>query len=122
MIDVLDRLRDIGYKVTASGDRLRCRWQGPGKPDPSVVRPLLDELRERKAEALASIRGEEQLAPPVLSKKPMELTYCRYEEEEGIYIACRLGVPEPIGRGETEFDAVMDLWGKEDALEDGYTA
>ena len=45
MTGVLTRLREIGYQVQAEGDRIKCHWQGEGKPDPEAVQPLFEELR-----------------------------------------------------------------------------
>jgi len=60
----LDQIRAIGYRVTAEGENLKLTWQGRGKPPAEQVRPLLDELRQRKAEALAALTGPESNPAP----------------------------------------------------------
>ena len=108
-MDALTKLRDMGYLIRAEGDQIRCSWQGPGKPDPATVRPLLDELRERKAEALAILRGE--------ASKPKPWTYASPDPfHPGWFVARRPGSPLE-GRGPDEFTAVMALWSHEEALE-----
>ena len=62
-MDTLTRLRNLGYEVTASGDRLKCRWTGPGDP-PEEARSLLSELSHHKGEALDFLRSEAD-RPPV---------------------------------------------------------
>jgi hypothetical protein len=54
----LDELRRLGYEVAAWGDGIVCRYVGPGRPDPTKVRPWLDVLRAEKAAALAELRAE----------------------------------------------------------------
>lgn len=109
MIDALTKLRDMGYLVQAEGDQIRCSWRGPGKPDPAVVCPLLDALRQRKAEALALLRQEG--SPP----KPWTLA-TRDPDRPGWFVARRPGSPLE-GRGATELDACLSLWDQEEAVE-----
>ncbi len=52
MTAVLSRLRATGYEIWPEAGGIVCRWQGEGAPDPATVRPLLAELRRRKAEVL----------------------------------------------------------------------
>ncbi|OGG46692.1 MAG: hypothetical protein A3F84_25155 [Candidatus Handelsmanbacteria bacterium RIFCSPLOWO2_12_FULL_64_10] len=108
-MDALTKLRDMGYLVRAEGDQIRCSWQGSGKPDPSVVRPLLNQLRDRKAEALAELRGE--------ASQPKPWTFAtRDPDRPGWFVARRPGSPLE-GRGPTEFDACLSLWDQEEAVE-----
>ena len=53
---VLSHLRAIGYQIQLEGEEIVCCWQGPGKPDAVQVRPLIEELRQHKAEAIESLR------------------------------------------------------------------
>lgn len=50
---LLDDLRDLGFQVEAVGDKLRVRHPAPTPPESG--RPLLEELRQRKAEVLAAL-------------------------------------------------------------------
>jgi hypothetical protein len=49
----LQKLSALGYTFQVEGDGLRYEWRGPGKPDPSRVRPLLALVKEHKPEVLA---------------------------------------------------------------------
>jgi len=49
---VLQQLEGMGYKITLEGTNLRLTWHGEGNPDPATVRPLLEELKRRKEEAV----------------------------------------------------------------------
>ena len=60
-MNTLDRLRALGYEVHLEGDEIVCRWQGAGKPPAAQVGPLVQELRERKPEAVAWLQADECL-------------------------------------------------------------
>ncbi|MSS72857.1 MAG: hypothetical protein EXS64_15390 [Candidatus Latescibacteria bacterium] len=60
MTTVLFRLRTMGYNIQTEGREIIYRWQGLGKPDPASVLPLLEEMRLRKAEALAVLEDVEE--------------------------------------------------------------
>lgn len=55
----LEELEAIGYAIHLEGDRIRVKYQGDGKPDPSRVKPLMAILKDHKAEALAALRQRE---------------------------------------------------------------
>ncbi len=57
-MDTVEQLRTIGYQIRLSGDRLHLKYAGSGMPNPGVVRALLGELRERKAEAIEYLQAE----------------------------------------------------------------
>ena len=57
----LSRLQAAGYQVQLEGEEIVCRWLGPGKPDAAQVRPLLEELRQHKDEALQSLKQAQDL-------------------------------------------------------------
>jgi hypothetical protein len=44
----------LGYHLSADGSNIRFRYQGPGNPS-AEAKPLIEELRSRKAEALAAL-------------------------------------------------------------------
>jgi hypothetical protein len=47
------KLSALGYRFEVAGEKVRWCFEGPGKPDPSQVRPLLDLVKEHKPEVLA---------------------------------------------------------------------
>ena len=51
--DAVRKLASLGYRFELAGDRLRYRYEGPGKPDPDTVRPLLATVREHKPDVVA---------------------------------------------------------------------
>ena len=57
----LSRLQAAGYQVQLDGEEIVCRWRGPGKPDAAQLRPLLEELRQHKGEALQSLKQAQEL-------------------------------------------------------------
>jgi len=61
-MELLQKLRKIGYQITLEGANLRLTWQGEGSPDPAMVRPLLEELKQRKEEAVRWIASQYQTA------------------------------------------------------------
>lgn len=57
---LLRQLEKIGYQATLDGDNVRLTWRGMGKPDPAIVRPLLEELKRRKEEAIRWLVSQQQ--------------------------------------------------------------
>lgn len=51
-MQLLRELEELGYEVAFEGNNIRLTWRGQGKPDPATVKPLLDELKRRKEEAI----------------------------------------------------------------------
>jgi hypothetical protein len=60
---LIDDLTDAGYVLLLEHEEIVARYTGPGQPDPATVRPLLEELRRRKAEAVAYLRQHPLTAP-----------------------------------------------------------
>jgi hypothetical protein len=55
-IEAARRLAHLGYRFTVEGEKILAEYQGPGKPDPAQVRPLLDLLRAHKDEVREFLR------------------------------------------------------------------
>jgi hypothetical protein len=51
-MQILRELEAMGYDITLDGNNVRLTWRGQGKPDPATVKPLLEELKRRKEEAI----------------------------------------------------------------------
>lgn len=64
----IEKLRAAGYKVRLKGDHVICTWCGKGQPDPQKVRPLLEELKANKEEALRYLQEEAYGRPQVWEK------------------------------------------------------
>lgn len=59
-MQLLRQLEEVGYQVALVGDNVRLTWRGVGKPDPAIVRPLLEELKRRKEEAIRWLASRQQ--------------------------------------------------------------
>ena len=79
---VLACLRALGYNIELEREEIVCRWQGTGMPEAGAVGPLIEELREHKAEAVEWLRGSGDL-PQILADWPIEWRE-RYEERAAI--------------------------------------
>jgi hypothetical protein len=55
-IEAVRKLSNLGYRFELAGDRLRYRYEGPGKPDPDTVRPLLEVVKANKPEVVNFLR------------------------------------------------------------------
>ncbi len=114
-MEVLARLREIGYQIQVAGDTIHCHWRGAGKPDPDEVGPLVEELRQRKAEALEALRepqAEVPLPDPFDPEAypPEGLIICLPDlKRPGRWIARRTGTLAPVGHGADQWEAIMDL-------------
>ena len=75
-MNTLSRLRAIGYQIQVEGEEIVCRWEGSGRPEAAQVRPLLEELRQHKAEAIEELTGSHAALgadlPSVLTDWPEE--------------------------------------------------
>ena len=114
-MDVLVRLRQIGYRIDALEGKIQCHWEGQGKPDPDRVRPLLEELRQHKAEALRDLVGadaqalfSDPFAPEPYLPKGLIATSPDSSRPDW-WIAWRMGTKRPVGHGADQWDAIMDL-------------
>lgn len=55
-LTAVQKLAEMGYRFRVDGNGLRYEWQGPGKPDPAQVRPLLETIKEHKGEVLIFLK------------------------------------------------------------------
>ena len=60
MKTLLNQLTRAGYKITVKSDELLLTYTGEGQPDADQVQPLIDELKEKKAEAIEFIKRRRQ--------------------------------------------------------------
>ena len=64
-MQAVEELRRIGYEVSIKGEgsaaKIACRYIGRQQPDPTIVTPLLNKLKECKGEAIAYLRPCEPL-------------------------------------------------------------
>lgn len=70
-MDTIKKLEKLGYTIKLNNNKISCRYNGPGRPNPSVVKPLFDELRRRKHEAAAYLRrrATRQSGPDIPGEK-----------------------------------------------------
>ena len=52
-VEAVRTLADMGYRFQVIGEVLRYEWQGAGKPDPDMVKPLFKRVKEHKPDVLA---------------------------------------------------------------------
>lgn len=52
-IEAARKLAHLGYRFTVKGETIKASFQGPGEPDPAQVRPLLEAVKEHKAEVVS---------------------------------------------------------------------
>jgi hypothetical protein len=51
-IEAVRKLARLGYRFTVAGEVIKAKYQGPGKPDPAQVQPLLDKVKAHKPEVV----------------------------------------------------------------------
>jgi len=56
-IEAARKLAHLGYRFTVNGETIEACYEGPGKPDPAQVRPLLQTVKEHKGEVLTFLKG-----------------------------------------------------------------
>jgi hypothetical protein len=59
-IEAVRKLADMGYRFTVNGEAIKAKYDGPGKPDPDAVRPLLALVKENKQEAIVYLARKSQ--------------------------------------------------------------
>jgi hypothetical protein len=62
-IDAVCELAHLGYRFTLNGEKIKATFHGPGKPNSSQVRPLLESVRAHKAEVLQHLAQKTQAFP-----------------------------------------------------------
>lgn len=60
-MELLKKLESRGYSFWLDGKLVKFEYSGPGGPDPDVIKPLLEELKQRKDEVISCLqaRGKE---------------------------------------------------------------
>jgi hypothetical protein len=56
-IEAVRTLAKIGYRFTVNGDTIEAKYHGQGKPDPDMVRPLLETVKAHKPEAIYFLKS-----------------------------------------------------------------
>ena len=117
-MELLDQLRGLGYEVTLDDGEITCFWRAPGLPDRDEVLPLLTALRQQKAEAVVALQEEQapdHLDPfDVRNHLPPGVVVCHEDRDRpGWYYAKRVGSNGPVGHGEDQVEAILDLDRKE---------
>ena len=58
---VLRKLEKLGYRFQLEGgEQIKFKYEGKERPDPAVVKPLLEELKARKSEAFKYLQAREE--------------------------------------------------------------
>jgi hypothetical protein len=66
-----------GYTLSVNHDDLVIKYTGQGRPDPATVRPLLDELRTHKQDAINFLLQRDTLALTLAGANPDEVAKAR---------------------------------------------
>ena len=59
---LLSELSALGYEILLNGENIHLHYQKEGRP-PEAVKPLLDELKEHKAEVVNMLRMGKVVSP-----------------------------------------------------------
>jgi|LSQX01.2.fsa_nt_gb hypothetical protein len=59
-MELIKELENLGYKVELEGENISLTFNGEGRPDQNIIKPLLLELKTRKPEALKYLQDREQ--------------------------------------------------------------
>jgi hypothetical protein len=56
-IEAVRKLAHMGYRFTVNGETIKAKYEGLGKPDPDMVRPLLETVKAHKPEAIYFLKS-----------------------------------------------------------------
>jgi hypothetical protein len=56
-IEAVRKLAHMGYRFTVNGETIKAKYTGPGEPDPTQVRPLVDMMKAHKPEAIYFLKS-----------------------------------------------------------------
>ncbi len=51
-IEAVRKLAALGYRFVVNGETIKAKYEGPGKPDPDTVRPLVDMMKAHKPDVV----------------------------------------------------------------------
>jgi hypothetical protein len=63
-IDAVRTLAHLGYRFTVTGENIKARYHGSGKPDPDMVRLLLEVMKAHKLHVLTYLSKPAPTSPP----------------------------------------------------------
>jgi hypothetical protein len=76
-IEAVCKLANLGYRFTVNGDTIKAKYEGPGKPDPDTVRPLLEAVKAHKPDVLV------YLSRPAMPERILTCADCGFHEYQG---------------------------------------
>jgi ribosomal protein S27AE len=56
-IEAVRTLANMGYRFEVNGENIKARYEGPGKPDPSQVRPLVGVMKAHKPDVVDFLKN-----------------------------------------------------------------
>jgi hypothetical protein len=56
-IEAVRTLANMGYRFEVNGENIKARYEGPGKPDPAQVRPLVDLMKAHKPDVVYFLKS-----------------------------------------------------------------
>ena len=76
-IDAVRTLAHLGYRFTVTGENIKARYHGSGKPDPDTVRPLLETVKAHKPDVLAYLNKS------AMPERILTCADCSFHEYQG---------------------------------------
>jgi hypothetical protein len=77
-IEAARKLTHLGYRFVVNGETIKARYEGPGKPDPGIVRPLLETVKAHKPDVLA------YLSKPAMPERILTCFECPMHEHDTV--------------------------------------
>jgi len=96
-MQAISELRNQGYTISLDHDDLVIKYTGAGHPDPATVKPLLEELRAHKAEALDYLRQRDVLPLTLAGADPDEVAKAKEQlRRRGYFLMASQALGERI--------------------------
>jgi hypothetical protein len=84
VLELIIKARKEGITFTVDGDRIRCKLP---KPAPIRIKPLVDEIRERRDEVIEALKAEVAAAPVFTPLTPEQIAEIDSDNVQAVLIA-----------------------------------
>lgn len=96
-VEAVRKLAHMGYRFTVNGETIKARYEAPGEPDPTRVRPLLELVKANKPEVLNYLSQKPE-APTALGKCPCGAPAWDTDADGKEKCWCCLAIPGLFGK------------------------